>query len=221
MAQNITSVSGRSRLKHRREPYWARLSKGRYLGFRPAAKGDGTWIARLADEATGKQRYQSLGTLDGVLPSDRYDTAAKEAGVWFLHVDGGGGGKEVKTVRQACEAYVQYLRAEPGKGDASADDAAGRFRRYVYSDAKLAECALVALKEARLLAWRNGLVETEGRSRCVQQREICMAGASESGPDVPSQVLADPVATACSSIFKTGVEHDGVVCSCFSSKCCI
>lgn len=163
MAQNITSVSGRNRLKHRREPYWARLSKGRYLGFRPATKGDGTWIARLADEETGKQRYQSLGTLDGVPPSDRYDAAAKEAAAWFVHVDGGGGSKEVVTVRQACEAYVQYLRDEPGKGDASADDAAGRFRRYVYSDAKLSDCTLVALKEARLLSWRNRLVETEAR----------------------------------------------------------
>lgn len=163
MAHNITSVSGRSRIKPRREPYWARLSKGRYLGFRTTAKGDGTWIARLADDATSKQRYKSLGALESVVPSDRYDVAAKEATAWFSVIEGCGGSKTVTTVREACEGYVQYLKEQPEKGDGPAGDALGRFKRYVYNDGKFADSALASLKEARLLVWRNRLVATEAR----------------------------------------------------------
>lgn len=160
---NITTVTARAKLTARREPYWARVSKGRYVGFRSSEKSEGSWIARLANEETGKQRYESLGALAGSTGAKRFDDAVEAARRWFELVEGGGGTKEVTTVRHACEAYVQFLRDDALKGDEQANDAAGRFRRYVYSDPKLADCALSSLKEVRLTAWRNELVKTEAR----------------------------------------------------------
>ena len=66
---HIDKVSERTKLKPRREPYWAKVSKGAYLGFRKmAANSEGTWVARCLDEVTGKQQYRALGDLSP-LPS--------------------------------------------------------------------------------------------------------------------------------------------------------
>ena len=91
----IDSRSARDRLPIRPEPYFARVGKGRYLGYR---KGPGTWIARFRD-SEGKQHYKSLGIADDVIEvsdpeemsfavlRDRdvltFDQAQVIAGDWF------------------------------------------------------------------------------------------------------------------------------------------
>lgn len=50
----------RDALAARREPYWYKLSRGRYIGLRKLADGHGAWIARYRDEE-GAQSYKALG----------------------------------------------------------------------------------------------------------------------------------------------------------------
>lgn len=65
MAVKIDSVSARDKLKVRREPYWHRVAKGSYLGYRKMVTGPGgSWVARMLDEGT-KQSYHSLGDFSG------------------------------------------------------------------------------------------------------------------------------------------------------------
>lgn len=149
MTNDITTAGGRKRLTPRREPYWHRISAGNYLGFRKLGDGDGTWVARHRDQA-GKQHYNAMGTFQ------RFDDAEKKAREWFAQCDGGS--PEVLTVEQACRRYVEDRRSE--KGENTAKDAEGRFRRLVYGRA-FGKIELAALRTAHITDWRNGLADTD------------------------------------------------------------
>ena len=152
---NITKVSDRAKLKARREPYWAKISKGCFVGFRKMTAGaSGTWVARNLDEASGKQQFKALGDFTELPDHQRYDAASKAAQQWFEHL-GKGGSNEVLTVKEACKRYVAHLRES--KGDKSADDAQARFNRHVLSDAKLSGVEITKLTPAHLDAWRKAL----------------------------------------------------------------
>lgn len=154
---SINKVADRENLKPRRDPYWAKISKGCYLGFRKmTATSDGTWIARCLDETAGKQVYKPLGDYSTLPANQRYDAAQAAANEWFLHL-GKGGSAEVLNVRDACARYVAHLRDE--RSAKAADDAQGRFNRYVLND-KLASVELAKLTPAHLAKWRKGLRDT-------------------------------------------------------------
>lgn len=157
MAQHsITTVRAREALKPRHAPYWHRLMKGCYLGYRKkSATAPGAWVARFqADD--GRQIVHSLGGFDDLPASDRADAAKKAAEAWFKH-KGRGGSSEPKTVRQVCEDYVSHLRDEGRENAAS--DAEGRFKRWVYSNAKLAATPALKLTAAQVEAWRKALIK--------------------------------------------------------------
>jgi len=83
MATKIDTVTARTRLKPRREPFWHRVSKGNYLGYRKmTADTAGTWTARALDETTGKQAYKSLGDFSDLPDHQRFDAALKAAQAW-------------------------------------------------------------------------------------------------------------------------------------------
>lgn len=152
---NISKVSDRTKLKPRREPYWAKLSKGCYVGFRKMTVGtDGTWMARSLDDATGKQLYRPLGGFTELPDHQRFDAASKATSVWLEHL-GKGGSNDATTVAAACRKYVAHLR--DSKGDAAADDAEARFDRHVLSDKKLATVEIDKLTPAHIEAWRKAL----------------------------------------------------------------
>src|SRR5262249_6251755 len=65
----IDTRSARSRCETRREPYWAKLSTGRYVGYRRTSRGVGTWIARYRDDQ-GRQHYEALGAADDAVEAD-------------------------------------------------------------------------------------------------------------------------------------------------------
>lgn len=152
--ENITTPAGRARLTFttkkgawRREPFWRRLSAGRYIGYRKMPSGSETWIARFRED--GKQHYRSLGdlaTLD-------YDQAVAAANRWFKDRDAGVS-DEIPTVADACREYVTDLEAEGRLS--TAEDAQGRFRRTIYDHA-LGAVRLDKLRTAKLKAWRNDL----------------------------------------------------------------
>ena len=152
MASSIKTVTDRAKLKPRREPYWEAVRRGCYIGFRKITSGtEGTWVARWRDPGTGGQRYQSLGSFDELPPNERRDAASTAAESWFRHV-GAGGRLDSMTVDAACRAYVDHVRSTK-----AADDAEGRFKRWVYGDTKLAPVELVKLQPQHLLAWRKRL----------------------------------------------------------------
>ena len=126
----IDTKRGRDALAPRREPYFHKLSKGRYVGLRKLIDGSATWIARYRDDH-GAQRYQSLGDLSETFDFDQAKEAAErwigelERGVSDRHEDG-----RLITVASVCIGYVRTLRTE-GRMNA-AHDAHMRFRRTVY-----------------------------------------------------------------------------------------
>lgn len=129
MPPTIQSVSARSKLKPRREPYWQRIKRGLYVGYRKMSPDTpGTWVAR-ARLPNGKQSYKPLGPLEDVPAHERFDTALDAATSWTIDAGVAQQTREVRTVGQACEAYVEHLRES--KGENVASDAEARYRRWV------------------------------------------------------------------------------------------
>ncbi|RYU59338.1 hypothetical protein EWI61_09010 [Methylolobus aquaticus] len=139
----IDTKSARSALPPRREPYWARIDTGAFLGYRSLPEGEGTWIARWRDPDTGKQNYRALGTLAD------YTEAKKEAETWFREL-AGGAKPEAATVETACRLYVADRLAVKGKQTAA--DAEGRFTRLVYGT-KFGALPLFKLQPVQLKRW--------------------------------------------------------------------
>lgn len=149
MGNSIKSVGDRKKLQARREPYWDRIEAGCFLGYRKLEEGAGTWIARWRAE-DGGQKYHALGSIA------TYDDAAKAAREWFEQCQGGS--TEVVDVEEACKRYVADRRSE--KGNATAKDAEGRFKRLVYGN-KFGRIKLSALRAAHVTDWRNAQVERD------------------------------------------------------------
>lgn len=149
MSNSIKSVGDRKKLQARREPYWDRIEAGCFLGYRKLEEGAGTWIARWRAE-DGGQKYHALGSIA------TYDDAAKAAREWFEQCQGGS--TEVVNVEEACKRYVTDRRSE--KGDATAKDAEGRFKRLVYGN-KFGRIKLSTLRTAHITDWRNAQVNRD------------------------------------------------------------
>ena len=166
MGVKLDVVKAREALKPRRDPYWHKLAKGRFLGFRKMTRDSkGAWLARFRLEDTGKQAHRPLGDFSTLPPGEQFDQAKAVADAWFRHL-AKGGSTDVTTVRQACEVYVERLR-EGGRPDA-ADDAEARFRRHVYSKDVFADRDLAKLKRSAVEDWRRALKKTPvtvGRSK--------------------------------------------------------
>ena len=154
---NIAKVSDRTKLKPRREPYWAKLAKGSFIGFRKMTAGaSGTWMARNLDETEGKQQYLPLGDFTDLPDHKRYDAAVKSAQAWLEHL-GKGGSNEATTVGAVIKHYLAHLRDT--KGDKSADETQGRFARHVLVDTKLVALEVTKLTPAHVDAWRKTLAK--------------------------------------------------------------
>lgn len=150
MATRIDTVGAREKLKPRREPYWHRLRKGYFIGYRKmSTKGSG-WITRDAEK-----RYHSLGDFSDIADHLRFDAASKAAYLWFDHREQTGG-SEPATVRMACARYVEHLKLV--KTVKAAEDAEQRFDNYVLNDKKLADTLLARLTPAQMATWREALI---------------------------------------------------------------
>jgi integrase len=167
MTGRIDTVTGRGKLKARREPYWARIEKGAFLGFRKLPEGEGTWIARWRDPE-GRQHYRALGH------HPDYDKGVKAARQWFTQCEGAT--PDAVTVAEACRQYVEDRRGE--RGELSANDAEGRFKRHVY-DARIGKFELAKLKAADIKKWLHALTcksdedpDAERRSKDSANRDL-------------------------------------------------
>ncbi len=163
MAARIDTVASREKLKPRREPYWQRIRKGCFVGYRKMTTGGhGAWLARARDDESGaKQVFKPLGEFGALADHLRFDAAAKAALVWFDHL-GRGGFARSSTVSEACARYVRHLRAT--KSERAANDAQARFKNYVLNNVKLAATELTKLTPSQLEVWRRSLRELPTRS---------------------------------------------------------
>ena len=145
----IDSKSARERLLPRREPYWRKLCRGGYLGYRRLELG-GSWIARwrLPD---GGQTYQRLA-LDDIAPSEQFDEAQKRAAVWFESQ--GNAPRAGYTVSDAITDYVHHLTIK--NSAASARDAALRLNKHAIP--VLGSIRLTKLTLHQVTDWRDSLV---------------------------------------------------------------
>lgn len=148
---SITSKSARERLKPRREPYWARVVRGGYVGFRKSTYG-GTWVARWRT-ADRKQLTQSLSLdTEAVDPADQFDEAKKLAGQWFKSL--GYNHKAGYTVADAVEDYWKHRQINNSK--ASGRDAKQRLENHV--NPKLGDVPVAKLAKKQIADWHKGLV---------------------------------------------------------------
>ena len=158
MTKEVSTVKARNNLKPRRDPYWHRLSKGQYLGYRKMKSGaPGTWAARMLDETTGKQQAHPLGGFGELPDHERYDAARRAAEAWFKH-RGAGGSLDAITIGAACERLVQKYRDD--NRELAAKDADGRFKRWVYPNKKFASTLIQKLTASMLADWRTKLAKT-------------------------------------------------------------
>jgi len=108
----IQNVADREKLAVRPDPYWVKVAKRCYLGFRKSSSTlPGTWLARCQVE-TDRREFKSLGDYALHTPSERYRLALKDASAWFDHLLTGGQVEGI-TVLQACNRYLETLAKKP------------------------------------------------------------------------------------------------------------
>lgn len=156
MATKIDSVTARDKITPRRAPFWHRIAKGGYVGFRKMTAGSaGTWMARYRHDESDKQVMQSFGGLEEYPAHERFDRAVTLARSWFEHLNRGGSTARM-SVAAACTAYIEHIRRE--KGDKPANDAKSRFARWV-DPTPLAKIDLAKLTRDHVKAYRAMLMD--------------------------------------------------------------
>lgn len=161
MAANIKTITGRKALQPRREPYWERLEKGTYLGYRMHTDGMGTWIARMRDD-DGKQKYHSLGNFD------QYDQAARAALQWGESFKQG-----VETydtdVTTACQTYLDWLRMNRSPTTVKLVESC--FTRLVYGQ-PIGKISLAKLQSRHVAAWLHAQVDLDGDEEDIRRDKV-------------------------------------------------
>ena len=181
MTYKLDTVSGRARLKPRREPYWLPIGDitGAYVGFR---RGPDTWIARFRED--GRQQYRRLGRFED------HRAAIREGREWIKGREQGIADQS-GTVGEACRAYLANLEQE--KGTKAAQEACSRLQRRILGRSadearkararpleahKLARRPLAKLRAIDVEAWRDELVpdgltgEVRRKARASANREM-------------------------------------------------
>lgn len=148
---DLSRIGEREKLKPKAgdEPHWQRLRQGVYLGYRPSKKkAGGTWFARFYDAEANRNARKRLGDYGTLSGHDVFKQAKADAETWAETVETGGErAREMETVKDACEAYLEH---RPGS------IAEGVFRRHVYSD-PIAKVKLDKLRRHQMKAWRKRL----------------------------------------------------------------
>lgn len=150
ISNRIDTKTSREKLKPRREPYWHKLQKGGYLGYR-CTNNIGTWLARWRNP-DGSQQYESFGNLTGIAASEIFDEAQKLARSWFKTLGSNSTGSY--TVKDVIDDYVSHL--EINNGEKSAKDSKQRMYRHVIPT--LSDTRLTKLTMHDVSSWRDSLV---------------------------------------------------------------
>jgi integrase len=111
--KKIDTRSARGQLSVRTEPYWARMMKGCYVGYRKPSHGSGSWIARFRD-ATGRQNFQSISAADDTIEANgvtvlTFDQAQERARVWYEEMALGDDLPRIRGPYTVTDCMTDYL----------------------------------------------------------------------------------------------------------------
>lgn len=173
----LDTRSSRTKLRERREPYWAIISSGCQLGYRRGAKG-GTWIAKLRID-DGKRYYESLGAADDIRDADgltvfSFVQAQEKARQFFKRkakeLSGDYTSDGPYTVELALEDYFRKRERSGSKG-VSKDKSAANKRIL----AKLGNLKVSKLTTRRVRDWHQDLAEApkEVRASKSNTKQTC------------------------------------------------
>ena len=199
------SRSARVKLGAQPEPYWTKISKGCFVGYRKSAKG-GTWVARYRAK-DGKQRYQALGAADDAMDADgikifdfaQAQTAARD---WFEKQGRIDAGQDADhgpfTVKDVIDLYMAAYSSE-GKGVRNTNYSIDAHILPVLGHLEVPE-----LTTARLRKWRDDLAASPARLRSALGREP----AFRSAPDGPEAIRRRrSTANRVLTILKAALNH--------------
>jgi len=186
VAHKLDTISAREKLPPKREPYWLRITKGCYLGYRRMAEdSSGTWLARCR-RPDGELVQTSVGSLEQYRPHERFDKAMTAARAWFeanLHPHVAKSGPV--TVQEACSEYAQHVKEQ--KGDGPAQELEARYRRWIWND-PIHKIQLALLAREDVSEFRRRMVnapvrvgtsgETRARSRDTVNRDLAALRAA-------------------------------------------
>jgi integrase len=156
VGNKIDTVTARNKLKPRREPYWHRVSKGFFVGYRKMSEGsDGVWLFRQYSSGS-RDPQTTLGPLTRFPNHERFDQAVAHARQLISDDEDTpqfAAGRSV-TIWDACVAYVEHIREI--KGDKPAGDLEARYRRWVLHD-PIHKIELKQLTQAHCKTYRRRL----------------------------------------------------------------
>jgi hypothetical protein len=200
MAGVIDTAAKRARLTLRKNPYWQGVSGGRgglSLGFRPATRGAGTWIAKIVID--GHRIEERIATVsDGADVEGLSFTAATAAVIAWgkrqsVAVEAGKSADRiaaVPTVRLAVEDYVALRKARGNKSGS-----AGAIKLHVGNDSVFASRKLARLAALDIEAWRSRLplkLKSSTKDRLLNDlRAALNAAAQKHRRRLPGHLLAE------------------------------
>ncbi|CAN7303046.1 site-specific integrase [Caballeronia sp. LjRoot34] len=157
MTANIRSKTARAKLAPRRNPYFEKIRRGVFVGFRKLEAGPGTWVGRYRTD-DGAQTFKALGEFA------EYDDAQRAVEEWAKGLEGGVKNQKT-TVSDACESYVKKLLID--NSPSSSRDAEYRFKRLVYKSTvpgdplRIGRVELSKLRAMDVEKWRNDQLDDD------------------------------------------------------------
>jgi integrase len=179
MARSVRNMkldtrSARARCEVRREPYWAKLSAGSFVGYRRNSGGVGSWIARFRDDA-GRQHYEALGAADDAIEAEgrsilTFNQAQELARAYFDRIARELAGHDAPlagpyTVQLAVREYLAQRKRHGSKGVA-ADETAANARILP----ALGKIEVAKLTAKQIVDWHHALAEAPRLVRTAKLR---------------------------------------------------
>jgi len=209
---DIDTAPKRARLPGRRNPFWQGISGGRggvSLGYRKAARGPGSWVAKVVIE--GNRVEGKIGVADDDAASFgamSYRAAVTAALDWAQRqhaaIEESRERPRAKTAPTVKSAIEEYVAARRKRSERDGKNAEGRLRKHVLADEEFAAVPLTKLRTAHIEDWRGRLTAmapaTENRLM-NDLRAALNAGAEKHRRSLPAFLPAEiKVGTRANSV---------------------
>jgi integrase len=205
----IDTRSARAKCEIRREPYWAKLSPGRFVGYRRTTGGVGTWNARFRDDE-GRQHYEALGAADDSVSADGFSVftfiqAQDRARAFFDRLARELAGHDAPqsgpyTVEMAIREYFSRRKRSGSKGVAADQKVADA--RIVPA---LGKFEVAQLTTKQLWDWHAELAES---ARRVRTAKLAKQATKEFDRENPEEVRKRrSTANRVLTILKAALNH--------------
>ena len=163
---DFTTRTTRRRLPRSRSVRWARIARGRALGYWRSGEDAGTWYARTY---TGEQptpyRVGAIGTADDTTEADgktvlTYGQGVERALAWTPNADAeAADNTKPATVADACQRYLAWFKAHRRSFDAT------RLTLEAHVLPELGSAELGKLTTEQIRAWHEALAAAPARLR--------------------------------------------------------